>query len=92
MTAKDSVHSGLSLFWSELRLASDLRLHSDLNGLLYSVSVSKDMFVDHSYPRKRVLLRVGFQESVSMQTYLSARFLKMGLHVTNCSSYKEEQY
>jgi hypothetical protein len=28
--------------------------HSDLNGLLYSISVSNEMFVDHSYARKRV--------------------------------------
>jgi hypothetical protein len=27
-------------------------LHSDLNGLLYSVLVSKEMFVNHSYSRR----------------------------------------
>jgi hypothetical protein len=39
--------------------------------LLYSVWVSKEMFVDHSYPRKRVPQRVGFQESISVETCLS---------------------
>jgi hypothetical protein len=52
-------------------------LHSDLNGLWYRVSVSKEMFVNHSYPQKRVPYRVGFQE-----TCLSVRFLAMGVHVT----------
>jgi hypothetical protein len=49
-------------------------LHSDLNGLLCSVSVSKEMFVVHSYPRKRLLIsqrRVGSQESISTETCLS---------------------
>jgi hypothetical protein len=40
------------------------RLPSDLNGLLYSISISKEMFVDHLYPRKCV----GFQESISVET------------------------
>jgi hypothetical protein len=57
-------------------------LHSYLNGLLYSASVSKEMFVDHSYPRKRVPYRVGFQESTPMERCLSTRSLAMGTHVT----------
>jgi hypothetical protein len=56
--------------------------HSDLNDLLYSVYVSKEMFVDHSYPWKCVLQRVSFQESISMETCLLTRFLATGLHVT----------
>jgi hypothetical protein len=44
----------------------------------YSASLSKEMFVDHSYPWKRV----GFQESVSMETCLSTRSVAVGVHVT----------
>jgi hypothetical protein len=60
---------------------SDLRLPwlgSDLNGHLYSVSVSREMFVDHSFGRKRVPYRVGLPESISMETCLSTRPLAMG--------------
>jgi hypothetical protein len=59
-------------------------LHSDLNGLLYSVSVSKQMFFDHSYPWKRVPWGVGFQKPITTETCYSTRFLEMGLHVTQC--------
>jgi hypothetical protein len=64
------------------------RLHtvSELNSvlLLNSVSVSKEMFVEHSYPRKHCL---GFQESTSMKTCLSTRSLATGLHVTIYSEF-----
>jgi hypothetical protein len=33
----------------------------------YSAPLSKEMFVDHSYPRKHIPLRVGFQESISTE-------------------------
>jgi hypothetical protein len=49
--------------------------------LLYSVSVSKEMFVDHSYPRKRVPQRIGFQDSISMETCSATNwFPRLHLH------------
>jgi hypothetical protein len=59
-------------------------IRSEFNSvlLLHSVSVSKEMFVDHSCPGKCVPYQVGFQESISTETCLSTRFLTMGLHVT----------
>jgi hypothetical protein len=87
MTAQDLLyfdwlHSGLSLFWSELDwLQICYWLNSDLNGLLYNISVYKEMFADHSYPWKYVLWRVSFQESICTETCLSTRFLAMDLYV-----------
>jgi hypothetical protein len=40
--------------WPHLYTGISLLTSSDLNILLYSVSVSKELSVDHSYPRKRV--------------------------------------
>jgi hypothetical protein len=54
-------------------------LHSDLSGILCSVSISKEIPVEHLHTRKRSL---GFQESTSMETRLSTRSLAMGLHIT----------
>jgi hypothetical protein len=57
-------------------------LGSYLNGRLYSVPVSKEMFVDHSFTWKRVTYRIDLQESTSIKTCLSMPSLAMGLHVT----------
>jgi hypothetical protein len=45
-----------------------------------SALVSKEKFVNRSYPWKCV--PVSFQESISAETCLSTRFLATGLHVT----------
>jgi hypothetical protein len=67
MTAYDSLYSGWTTTGSILTSLSILAwtminlnynwfliydwLHSDLKSLLYSVSVSKEMFADHLYPQ-----------------------------------------
>jgi hypothetical protein len=51
-----------------------LGLHSDLNGLLYSVSVSKETSITQRW--------AGFRKFISMETRLPIRSLVMGLHVT----------
>jgi hypothetical protein len=68
-------HLWLAPFWS------GLWLHSQLSFLLYSISVSMETPVEHRHPWKRNL---GFQESVSMETYSSTHSLAMGLHVKIC--------
>jgi hypothetical protein len=42
-------------------------------------------YIAYPYPRKRLFIpqqRAGFQESISLETRFSTRFLAMGLHVT----------
>jgi hypothetical protein len=53
-------------------------LGSYLNGPLYSLAVSKEMFVDHSFTWKHVPCRVGLQESTSMEMCLLACSLAKG--------------
>jgi hypothetical protein len=71
------------------------RIISYLNGRLYSVSLSYNIFVDYSYPWTRLLIpqqRAGFQQSisfmfVSQETCLPTRSLAMDRHVTISSHF-----